>query len=69
MSVNELFPIVQTMPRLDKLRLMLFWAYELAKEEGAILLDENKVYPIWSPYNSFQAADTLLSVLRAEGRE
>ncbi len=63
MSLTELFPDVQLLPRADKLRLMQFLVVELAQEEGVSLFTPGAVYPVWTPLNSFEAADTLLEML------
>jgi len=55
---------LRKMDRVDKLRVMQFLIIELAKDEGA-LLKAGTEYPIWSPYNSYQAAHTLLNLLKA----
>jgi hypothetical protein len=64
--VTELLPKVQALPRADKLRLMQFLVLELAQEEGVALLQPNRAYPIWTPYNAFEAAETLLNALEEE---
>ncbi len=64
--VTELLSKVRSLPRADKLRLMQFLVFELAREEGITLLQPDQDYPIWTPYNAFDAATTLLSVLREE---
>ena len=66
MLATELLPQVQALPRADKLRLMQFLVFEFAREEGITLLQPDKDYPIWTPYNAFDAATTLLSVLHEE---
>ena len=63
MSLNELIPALQTLSRADKLRLIQFLVIELAKEENIPLLDMDKNYPVWSPYDAFEAANTLLEAL------
>ena len=63
MNMTELTPLLQEMDRADKLRVLLLLVYELAQEEGA-LLQPGVAYPVWSPYDSFEAANTLLSVLK-----
>jgi hypothetical protein len=64
LSINELTPILRDLDRADKLRAMQFLIQELAREEGAFLGSDS--YPVWSPYNSFQAADVLLEALKTE---
>jgi hypothetical protein len=39
MSLAEVLPMVQTLPRADKLRLVHFLVSELAREEGITLLE------------------------------
>ncbi len=64
--ITELLPKVQALPKADKLRLMQFLVFELAREEGVALLQPDQDYPIWTPYNAFDAASTLLSALEEE---
>ncbi len=61
--LSELLPQVQALPKADKLRLMQFLVFELAREQGVTLFQADVDYPIWTPYNAFDAASTLLSVL------
>ncbi len=60
---SHLFTELTQLDRADKLRVMQFLVVELAKEEG-LLLKPNAQYPIWSPYNSYEAAATLLNLLK-----
>jgi hypothetical protein len=48
----------------DKLRLMQFLIIDLAQEEGVPLLAADAEYPIWTPLHAFEAADTLLQMLK-----
>lgn len=61
MSVMELLPVLRELGRADKLRVMQFLVSEIAREEGLLLAGAE--YPVWSPFNAFDAANTLLSVL------
>ncbi|ETW95072.1 hypothetical protein [Candidatus Entotheonella palauensis] len=63
MSLTELFPAVKNLPRADKLRLMQFLVIDLAQEEGVPLLAADAEYPVRTPLNAFDAADTLLRML------
>jgi hypothetical protein len=65
MILTELLPELQTLNRADKLRVMQFLVLELAKEEDS-LLKPGMSYPVWSPYDAFGAANTLLTLLKAE---
>ena len=64
MSLTELFSAIKMLPRADKLRLMQFLVIDLAQEEGIPLLSADAEYPIWTPLNAFDAADTLLQMLK-----
>ena len=64
MSLPELFPALRKLNRADKLRVMQFLVSELAKEEDP-LLTAGEEYPVWSPYDTFDAAQTLLDALKA----
>ena len=69
MTISDLLPTVQNLNRGDKLRLMQFLIFDIAKEDGVSLPDvndflvPNQVYPIWSPFDSGEAANTLLQLL------
>ncbi|MEZ4658284.1 MAG: hypothetical protein R2911_11985 [Caldilineaceae bacterium] len=63
MSLTELYPSVKELTRADKLRLMQFLVIDLAQEEGVPLLAAGAEYPIWTPLNAFEAAETLLDML------
>ena len=64
MSLVELLPNIHSLPRADKLRLIQFLAQELAEGEASPLLEAGKEYPVWSPDQSFTAAEILLQTLR-----
>jgi hypothetical protein len=64
MSLTDLFPAIKMLPRADKLRLMQFLVIDLAQEEGVPLLAADAEYPIWTPLNAFDAAETLLQMLQ-----
>ena len=66
MSLSELLPTVQELPRVDKLRLMQWLAARLAKEEGVPLLSSEVEYSVWSPYDAHEAAATLAAFLEEE---
>lgn len=66
-ELAELLPTLKDLSRTDKLRVMQFLVSELAKEEEA-LLHANEDYPVWSPYNSYEAANVLLEILKVEDK-
>ena len=64
--MGDLLPKLRALPRADKLRVMQFLVSELAKEEGLVLPEEEGVYPLWTPYGAFDAAEALLDALKEE---
>lgn len=67
MSLAELLPSVRSLAHHDKLRLLQFLAGELARDEQ-LELQPGEQYPIYSPYDCFEAAEKLRQVLEAEER-
>jgi len=65
MSLTEVLPDVQTLSRLDKIRLIQFLARELERDEEG-LIEPGRSYPIWSPDRAFTAAAALLQALDDE---
>lgn len=63
MTLSEILPTIQSLPRSDKLRLIELLAADVARDEGLALDIANKTVPIWSPHDSFVGAATLLRVL------
>ncbi len=64
MEVMELIPQLRQLSHADKLYVMQFLVSELAQEQTD-LLQPNLNYPVWSPYDAFEAANTMLQVLKA----
>jgi hypothetical protein len=66
MTLAELLPELQKLPRADKLRLIQLLAFDIAQEEGVEAEATDKPHPIWSPYDAFEGAAVLLRVLDEE---
>lgn len=66
MTLSELLPELHALASADKLRAIQILAADVAREEGAELIEAGKTYPIWSPYDAFHGAATLLRVLDEE---
>ncbi len=66
MSLSQLLPSVEALPRTEKLQLMQWLAAQLAKEEGVPLLLPEGEYPVWSPYDAHEAAAVLGAFLEQE---
>ena len=64
MVSSELLNSSYTLNRADKLYMMQVLISELAQEETS-LIKPDQSYPVWSPYNAFDAANSILEVLRA----
>jgi hypothetical protein len=65
MNAEELFAELHKLNRKDKLRAMEVLVLDLAAEEHAQLIP-GKEYEIWSPYDSADAAETLMKMLDDE---
>ena len=59
----ELLNAIQKLERQDKLYIMQVLISELAQEESEPI-EEDLSYPVWSPYDADDAADTMLEVLQ-----
>jgi len=57
--------ILRQLNRAEKLHVMQCLVSDLAQDESD-LLRKDMSYPIWSPYDAFEAADTMLKVLASE---
>ena len=65
-TLTELLPTLQVLSRAEKLWVVQYLVFELVREEEADLLTPDMSYPVWSPYNAYEAADTLLKALEAD---
>lgn len=66
MSVTELVPLVDALPRVEKFQLLQLLVTSLAQEEALPLLDTTVLYPLWTPYNTPVETVTALAALLAE---
>jgi hypothetical protein len=60
----ELLNALQGLNRADKLYIVQVLISELAQQETD-LVKPGQSYPVWSPYDAFEAANTMLEVLQA----
>jgi hypothetical protein len=65
MATVDLFPMLRSLPRPDKLKVMQFLIAELAREEEPAL-QAGATYLLWSPLNSHEAAHKLSQLLEAD---
>jgi len=66
MSLSELIPSLQALPRAEKWRLIQLLVADLAREENVIPIEGGRLYPVWSPHDAFEAAGVLLKALDEE---
>ncbi len=66
MTLHDLLPDVQSLSRVEKLRLIQLLAHDLAQADEPRLLEANQAYPVWSPDRAFDAAAVLLDALETE---
>ena len=60
----ELISTLKGLSRSDKFYIMQLLISELAQQETD-LIKQGQAYPVWSPYDAVEAADTMLKVLQA----
>lgn len=65
MTLAELLPALQQLPRGEKLRAIQFLAADVAREVADAVIPEGE-YPIWSPYEAFDGAAALIRALHEE---
>ncbi len=64
MVSSELISILRELSRSDKFYIMQLLISDLAQQETDLIKPE-QTYPVWSPYDADEAADTMLKVLQA----
>lgn len=64
MVSSELISTLRERSRSDKFYMMQLLLSELAQQETD-LIKPDRAYPVWSPYDGVEAADTMLKVLQA----
>ena len=62
-SVHQLLPALQALPRADKLHIVLFLITQLAQEEGIDVLKVQGRYLDWKLFEGSSAANTRLNLL------
>jgi hypothetical protein len=60
----ELISTLRGLSRADQFSIIQLLIAELAQQETD-LIKPDQSYPVWSPYDAFEAADTMLKVLNA----
>ena len=65
MSLAQVLPEVQSLSRVDKIRLIQFLAQELERDDSS-MIESGQSYPVWSPDRAFSAANALMQALEDE---
>ena len=60
----ELLNTLRSLERSDRFYIAQILISELAQQETD-LIQQGQSYPVWSPYDAFAAANTMLEVLQA----
>lgn len=63
MVSTELLSKLQGLNRADKLYIVQVLISELAQQEADLIIPKQS-YPVWSPYDAFEAANTMLEILQ-----
>lgn len=66
MSFVEMLPIIRSLSRIEKLRLIQLLAEVLAQGQESARFAPGQSYPLWSPNRADDAAAVLLRELEAE---
>jgi hypothetical protein len=61
-NMSRLLPEIQSLPKEEKLFILQFLVSELAQQEGSLVF-ANARYPVWSPYQAYDAAAVLFRLL------
>lgn len=67
MTLAEILPEIRCLPRLEKLQLIQMLAAEIASEGGDAVELPTEPLPVWSPWDSYEAAETLAKLLESSG--
>ena len=65
LSLAQVLPEVQSLSRMDKVRLIQFLAQELERDDTSVI-EPGQSYPVWSPDSAFSAANVLMQALEDE---
>ena len=63
MSLAELMPALQNLPRNEKVEVIRFLLSDLTRQEGTDCLQSGAAYEIWTPLEAYDAAKSLQQVL------
>ncbi len=67
MVSSELLATLQGLSRADKFQIIQVLISDLAQQETD-LIKPDQSYPVWSPFDAVEAADTMLKTLEASNK-
>ncbi len=65
-ELAELVPTLRNLNRAEKLYVMQLLVSELAQEEEVAFFKSGAEYPVWSPYEAYEAANVMMKALADE---
>lgn len=66
MTLAELLPALHGLPKCEKLRAIQVLAADVAREDGEMLVPSEAAYPVWSAFDAFDGAASLMRLLEDE---
>lgn len=66
MTLAELLPALHGLPKCEKLQAIQLLAADVAREDGELLVPSEAAYPVWSPFDAFDGAASLMRLLEDE---
>lgn len=66
MTLAELLPALHGLAKSEKLLAIQVLAADVARDDGEMLPPSEAAYPVWSPYDAFEGAATLMRLLEEE---
>jgi hypothetical protein len=62
-DATQLLPLLRSLQQHEKLFVIQFLVAEMSRQQQGFVLPEG-VYPVWSPYDSYEAADLMLQAIQ-----
>jgi len=66
LTLAELLPALHGLAKSEKLLAIQVLAADVARDDGEVLPPSEAAYPVWSPYDAFEGAATLMRLLEEE---
>ena len=63
MSLADVLPTLHNLPRDEKIEVIRLLSSDLLRQEGIDLLQDGQSYPLWTPFDAFDAAKSLQQML------